>query len=264
LNIPAFRTLVDSIPDKQKRYVSKFYYLTAARANEGAHKGTEEYLYEKRTQMKCSKCECKSPSERFCKCKDHLHESIVHEGKFLHTKPWGPLRKDVEYDVYEGTEVMTIKTKVLKRKEKPDEDLVYRRTALPLNDFEPWAKELSAEYDKLTPNEPLVDIDRMAVATMFREFGLRDFVMSDLDKTKPIKNPLRHERISHLLGYYHMTPVQAITFIGWSAAAQLKMPQEINTYLSLRWSEYFPALLKPVAREHVPTPEIPLVIQQMI
>lgn len=67
-----------------------------------------------------------------------------------------------------------------------------------------------------------------------------------------VKNPLRHFRISHLIEYYNMEPFELTTYAGWTAKSTfnqmgISASSNLDHYAHLRWKNYFPKLLKPLA-----------------
>jgi hypothetical protein len=198
-----FRRRVETIQSRPESYVVKYLYLMGARANEACSLSVK---------------------------------SDVANGN---TAALGPRKKDVEWDVFEGHEVLRITFHTLKRKNRDS-----RVVALPLGGFDPWTDELSKMFEKLGPDDGLIPFNRRQTTRILNRNG---FVIPR--KKASMKNPLRHVRINHLISYYGFTPFQVTAYIGWDpATALLAMggASTLSEYQSIMWPDYFPKLLKPV------------------
>lgn len=68
-----------------------------------------------------------------------------------------------------------------------------------------------------------------------------------------VKNVLRHYRIQHLINYYGMEPYEITAYTGWTISGTfgqmgIAVSSNIDAYAHLKWRQYFPRLLKPIAQ----------------
>lgn len=203
------RGIIDKINNVSDSYTCKLSYLTGARANEICALGNAE----------------------------------------KNTKPVGPTKQDVGYDSYEGVEVLKILIRVLKRKE--DKGIPLRTVALPLNDYEPWAKDLANWIEKLGVNDPLLPIRRQSLNGILRSYGLYEAALSLEENVNLgiVDNPLRHLRIHDLFEYYKLDPLEVVAYTGHKISSAFRVSDALAKYAHLRWTQYFPKLLKPLPRE---------------
>ena len=107
LSLMETRRRIEAITEPTARYTLKLSYLTACRANE--------------------LCGIDQPGDT---------QELPDGSKHQMSRALGPRRSAVEYDTFEGTEVMRLNLGILKRRQD-----VQKMVALPLSgDFEPWAK----------------------------------------------------------------------------------------------------------------------------
>lgn len=212
-----FRNHLDAVRDPFESYVLKLSYLTGARANELAGEGTIEGKEGKKGGI---------------------------------TKPLCPTKGDVDYDNFEGNEVIKFKLHVEKRKESNGEKPL-RTVAVPLSlEYEPWAIEVSQFIEKLEMGQPLVALNRQALNILLRRNGAYAMALGlpENEKFNSLCNPLRHLRIHFLMDYYHMNPIEVVNLVGWKLSASLAggISSELSRYAHLQWTQYFPKLLKAV------------------
>jgi hypothetical protein len=209
MSLPEFRHHLEEIQDGWHRYVLTYIYMVAARANEA--------------------CSLMSPSD-----------AGPSEGKSsFKTLAIGPRKSDVEYDSYEGTELLTIRFGTLKRKDHPE-----RIIALPLKSYDPWTDYLSRCFDKLEPTDSLVPFTRQVINSLYRRYGLNE---PKKENGASRKNPLRHVRINHLIRYYHFEPFEITLYAGWDMGGSSQAfggSATVSEYESQMWHLYFPKLLK--------------------
>ena len=197
------RPAIESVKDPVHQFYLKFFYLTAARANEGCGVGAENE----------------------------------------DTRPVGPTKEDVSYDSFEGVEVLKIVIHVLKRRK-----LTLRTVALPLNEYEPWARDISKEVAKLGVNDPIIPINRQTLNGILEAYGMYGLALSleenvELDR---LSNPLRHLRIHDLFEFYKLNGLEVSSYTGHSLSRTEKISSALDRYAHLGWVSYFPKLLKPL------------------
>lgn len=229
-----FRQALDSLSES---YTHKLFYLTGARANELCGMGSLEHYWDERIIDKEKK----------------IKEKLYVEG----TRPLAPTKQDVDYDTFEGVEIMKIRLRVQKRKAL-NNDKPLRTVALPLSqEIEPWALDISRAIEKLGEKDLLVPMYRQQVNKLFRETGMYDAALSlkENERKNQIKNPLRHIRIHFLMDYYHMLPHEVVAMVGWEPKSSgiPGLSGMLTEYAYLNWTQYIGRLLKPLPKEIVAT-----------
>jgi hypothetical protein len=166
------------------------------------------------------------------------------------TVPLGPVKEDVSYDSFEGIEVLKILIRVLKRKR--DKTIPLRVVALPLEDlYEPWSKLIAKRVESLGVNDPIIPIYRQKLNLILSKNGLYEeaFALEENQGLNVIDNPLRHLRIHDLFAYYKMDGKEVSTYTGHSLSSVEKVSSALDRYAHLKWTQYFPKLLKPLPEE---------------
>ena len=211
--ILSFRRKVEEISDSWARYCLMLAYLTAGRSNELAGVQLPSDI---------------RPGEEGVNVPGFFSEAI------------GPRVSDVEYEKMEdGSEAMKITIRTEKRANHP-----LRIIALPMGPVEPWTQHLRNCFQRFGAADPLVPFNRRQLSRYYLRYGF-----TEKADTEARKNPLRHVRITHLLDYYRLSPVEVSLYSGWSLSAASRSMGGAGTlaeYSHLRWREYYPRLLKPL------------------
>lgn len=209
------RARIDATADPVARYALKLAYLLCVRANE--------------------------------LCGVNQASDLVTEPDGLEhylSKAIGPTKNEVEYDTYEGSELMKVTVQIEKRRKD-----VVRVVALPMSpEFEPWTAGLSNRFAKLDRFDKLLPFPRWRLVKWINESGLGI----------PGKyNPLRHLRLNHLTQYYGFNADDRTLIAGWSFSSGARSSGPQDEYLNLDWRPYYPKLLKPLPRVEPMAPTLP-------
>lgn len=199
------RETIAVIPNLTEAYYCKLSYLLAGRANELCGIGSED----------------------------------------AHTSPVGPTKESVSYDSFEGTEAILIQVHIEKRRQL--HGIPLRTVALPINEFEPWAKEIVKEVEKLGVNEPLIPIYRQKLSKIWARYGFNQMALALPENSgyNHVNNPLRHLRINDLISFYKLRLAEELpAYTGHKPSSIAKVSSALDRYLHLRWTDYFPKLLK--------------------
>ena len=121
--------------------------------------------------------------------------------------------------------------------------------ALPTSkQYEPWTSDI-IKYMLKNKGKLSFPITRQRLWQLMRKNISGILPRKDIHN---VRNPLRHFRISHLIEYYNMEPFELTTYAGWTAKTTfnrmgMMASSNLDHYAHLRWRNYFPKLLKPLA-----------------
>lgn len=156
-----------------------------------------------------------------------------------HSVALGPTRANVSYQHMEdGSEALLLNLKIEKRKGHP-----IRTVALPLG-VEPWANYLGTRFDRFGATDLLLPFNRVWLSRILKRYG---FVEPKNSSSR--RNPLRHDRINHLMSDYRFTIPEVTIYAGWDLATASRAfggSSTLSEYAHFRWTEYYGKLLRPL------------------
>ena len=151
------------------------------------------------------------------------------------------LGKFIDWSIreFDGEKALVVKCPVLKRKpkRKREGDVVYKLIALPVNPiYEPWTLDL-LKWIKQT-GKISFDLSR---------FGASKILKKHLEQYWPgiHLHSLRHFRCTHLSEIYGFSPMDLVTYMGWTYRTAFGISM-LDRYMHLSWKDYFPKLLRPL------------------